>query len=33
MQNKRTLESVNKYQDYNTSVSYIKSLIIAFENL
>ena len=33
VQNMWTLENVNKYQEYNTSESYIKSLIVAFENL
>ena len=31
MQNKCTLENVNKYE-HSTSVSYIKSIIIALEN-
>ena len=32
LQYKRTLENINKYHEWNTSVSYVKSLIVAFRN-
>ena len=33
MKYKWTLENINKYHEYKTSVSYTKSLILAFEDL